>query len=78
MAFQSYDELINMASTNAKKASQYVQAAQKSNRPVVSADNPGYGENPRAAALKRSMKRKMVVPPQEQDDNITARKTNNY
>ena len=75
MAFQSYDELIKMASSNAKQATKYVQAAQQSNRPVVSADNPGYGDDPRAAALKRSMKRRMAVP---QDDIVASRKNNNY
>lgn len=72
MAFQSYEELIKMASTNPKQASQYVRSAQQSNRPVVSADNPGY-DNPRAAALKRSMK----VKPVQQDELVQQRK-NNY
>lgn len=75
MAFQSYDELVSMASRNPKQAMQYVQDAQQSSRPVVSADNPGYGSDPRADALKRSMKRKMVVP---QDDIVAARKNNSY
>lgn len=77
MAFQSYNELISMASRNPKQAKQYVTAAQQSSRPVVSADNPGYGENPRAGALKRSMSRNkpMMTP---QDDAVQQRKNVSY
>lgn len=72
MAFQSYDELIDMASRNPKQATEYVRAAQQSNRPVVSADNPGYGD-PRAAALRRSMK-KVTASAEPQDDAVQQRK----
>lgn len=73
MAFQSYDELIRMAQKNPKQATEYVRAAQQSNRPVVSADNPGYGEDPRQKALKRAVRTSA-----EQDDLIRQRKEMTY
>ena len=73
MAFQSYDELIKMASRNPKQATDYVQAAQRSNRPVVSADNPGYGEDPRQRVLKRALKKST-----EQDEVVQERKSMTY
>lgn len=56
MAFQNYDELIQMASKNPKLAVNLVRQAQKSSRPVVSADNPGYNDL-RQTALKKQMKK---------------------
>jgi uncharacterized iron-regulated protein len=50
MAFQSFEELIRMASTNPKRAQELVQAAQKSKKPVVSENNVGYS---RLAAMRR-------------------------
>lgn len=75
MAFQSYAELIEMASRNPKQATEYVRKAQQSNGPVVSADNPGYAteEDPRQKALKRSMRRS--VP---QDELVEKRKNMSY
>lgn len=73
MAFQSYDELIQMAQKNPKQATEYVRAAQQGNRPVVSADNPGYGNDPRQKALKRAVKRSTG-----QDDLIKQRKDMTY
>lgn len=73
MAFQSYDELIRMAQKNPKQAAEYVRAAQQSDRPVVSADNPGYGEDPRQKALKRAVKKSFG-----QDDLVQQRKDMSY
>jgi citrate synthase len=75
MAFESYDELIKMASTDPKKATEYVEAAKQSNRPVVSADNPGYSDDPRSAAIKRQMKKKMLQNP---DNSVQNRKELGY
>lgn len=72
MAFQSYEELIEMASRNPKQARENVARAQQSDRPVVSADNPGYTEDPRQKALKRSMRRK------PQDELVQQRKNMTY
>jgi len=77
VAFQSYDELIKMASTNPKRASGYVREAQNSGRPVVSADNPGYSDDPRSEAIKRSMKKKMMAS-SPQDKTIEQRKELGY
>jgi hypothetical protein len=74
MAFQSYDELIKMASTNPKQATELVRRAQQGSGPVVSADNPGYQEDPRQKALKRSMKNKTIP----QDDLVQQRKNMEY
>jgi hypothetical protein len=73
MAFQSYDELIQMASRNPKQATEYVRAAQESSRPVVSADNPGYGEDPRQRALKKAVRKSVG-----QDDLVKQRKEMTY
>lgn len=75
MAFQSYDELIKMASTNPKQATEYVRRAQQSNGPVVSADNPGYAEDPRQKALKRSMRKQQLST---QDVTVQQRKDMSY
>jgi hypothetical protein len=79
VAFQSYDELVHIASQNPKRAMRYVRKAQRSDRPVVSADNPGYGSSGvdpanRVAALRRMGVKKPNYMQSEQDENVQERK----
>jgi hypothetical protein len=71
MAFQNYDELIQMASKNPKLATNLVRRAQNSSRPVVSADNPGYSDL-RQNALKRQMNKS------QSEETIEQRKNESY
>lgn len=70
MAFQTYDELINMASSNPKRASSLVRTAQNSGTPVVSPDNPGYSGDPnvRTAAMRRRMTAKQTVQDEQKSE----------
>lgn len=86
MAFQSYEELINMASSNPKRATALVNRAQQKGIPVVSKNNPGYGDNSdnpssdRTAALKRRMMTMKTAMQQESqsDQIVNARKQIGY
>lgn len=64
MAFRSYDELINMASTNPKMAKMKVAKAKKNNFPVVSTSNTGYSgpeeEPPDDEARKKAIRNRMT------------------
>ncbi len=73
MAFQSYDELINMSNENPKMAKTLVNKAKQRGMPVVSRNNTGYGSNQnntRMAALRR----RMTVKNTMQDDETEAQK----
>lgn len=76
MAFQTYDELIKMASQNPKQATDLVKRAQQRSVPVVSANNPGYADDPRMAAMKRQQKLQSSAQPQ--DDTVSNRKNVGY
>lgn len=72
MAFKSYEELINMASQNPKRATELVQKAQKTSTPVVSSENSGYSNNPRMSALKRAVKKSTTA----QDNSVVEARKN--
>lgn len=90
MAFQTYGELIDMASNNPQRASSLVRRAQRNNIPVVSPDNPGYGDTKnsppvgnsdrmaamrRRAAVKQTMK---ADQPSQSDTMVDQRKQLGY
>lgn len=69
MAFQNYEELINMADQNPKMARGLVNKAQQRGNPVVSRNNSGY-DNPRMGALKRRFNAKK--PDETQSEQMAA------
>lgn len=83
MAFQTYQDLIDTASTNPKLATDLVKTAQQKQIPVVSPENPGYKDDPRMAALKRGLKQQPQQSNQmqgsaPQDDVVANRKMVGY